>query len=140
MFTLSQGKPDYGNQNQNCGRPSPISQYAHTASRSTKFLKQIMKQHMSNVKRNNRPSSIFSYDRAEILDPTTGRVRYYDVTLTVSFFPYKKGVKFDSIEIDIIGQKFIAQRKGKRLAYNLIFQISTEYLALTSLTNAKPTN
>lgn len=90
-----------------------------------------------NVPNNNRPSSIFSYDRAEILDHNTGRIRYHNVTLTVSFFPYKKGSKFDHVEIDIIGQKFIAQRKGKRLAHNLIFTLSTQYLALP---NAKPTN
>lgn len=92
---------------------------------------------MSNVPINNRPSSIFSYDRAEILDPTTGRIIYHNVTLTVSFFPYRKGVKFDNIEIDILGQKFIAQRKGKRLVHNLIFHISSNYVALT---NAKLTN
>lgn len=92
---------------------------------------------MSNVPTNNRPNSIFSYDRAEILDPTTGRIIYHNVTLTVSFFPYKKGVKFDNIEIDILGQKFIAHRNGTKRQHNLLFHLSSNYVALP---NAKPTN
>lgn len=84
-----------------------------------------------------RPFSIFEYEKSEIIDQETGRIKFHQVKLAVSFFPYKRGTKFDNIEIDLLSQKFIAERKGKRLAHNLIFSLSTTY---SPLPNAKPTN
>lgn len=88
---------------------------------------------MSLPEKLNPPNSIFTYERVELADPTTGRLRFHNVTLTRSMYPYRKGIKFDLVEIDFATQKFTAQRGSKRLTHNFIFQLSQN-------TNAKPTN
>jgi hypothetical protein len=72
----------------------------------------------------NRPRQFIKYDRLEIVDSTTGRLRYHNATLLVSMFPYTRGTKFDYIEIDVLQQKFIILRKNEIRTYNLFSTLS----------------
>jgi len=66
----------------------------------------------------------FTYESSELLDPTTGKIKFHNVVLLRSIFPYKKGTKFQYVEFDIVNARIAVANKNGTLSYPFIFQIS----------------
>jgi len=72
----------------------------------------------------NPSSSPFKFVRSEILNQNTGHIKFYGVELLRSVYPYKKGTKFLSLELDVLNAKVILENTKGFHAYPFYFFIS----------------
>lgn len=66
----------------------------------------------------------FTFESSELLDPMTGRIKFHNVVLLRSIFPYKKGTKFHTIEFDIVNARIVLTNKNGTVHYPFIFHIN----------------